>query len=186
MDKYQLSAVPCSKALLEYEPTQFVVCMTGKAGQVNLPVAIQSLPSFSENVETNFARLCFPGDRECHGFTMTASWRRGYQFSEDDKNMSYPNPGLGQKLIHMVTYVREVFLAWLSNERPPLIQDKWLFTSCKHFAMARSTQQVAYILKGPLERETAVCSFIEITNILSLFHKCDAFIIFSSFHPIWS
>lgn len=92
----------------------------------------------------------------------------------------------GKKLIHMVTYIREVFLAWLSNERPPLIEGKWLFTSCKHFAMARSTQQVAYILKRPLERETAVCSFIEITNILSLFYKCDAFIIFSIFHPIWS
>lgn len=71
--------------------------MAGKAGQVNLPVAIQSLPSFSENMKTSFVRLCFPRDRECHGFTVTESWRRGYQFSEDDKNMSYPNPGLGQK-----------------------------------------------------------------------------------------
>lgn len=101
VDQYQLPAAPRSRALRVR--THSLCCVHDwKRKSSNWPVAIQRLPSFSENMKTNFARLCFPRDREFHGFPTIArvSWRRGYQFSEDVMNVSNTNPGLGQKPIH--------------------------------------------------------------------------------------
>lgn len=148
LDKSQLPAATQSKA--QRVRTQWVCWVHGWKNKLsNLPVAIKRLLFVNENMKTSFARLCFPKDKEFHGFLKIAkvTQGKGYQFSEDVLNVSNPNLAisLGSSYssrcgaeTHSYGDLREIFSTSFSNERPPLTEGEWFFTSCKHFPKARS------------------------------------------------